>query len=110
MDETDVAPRHRELGPAVGGLFVVAQTALEITAVQADAAKLHIGFGEVGRIADGGQKRLFRAHEIALAEQGHAEVVVMVGAAVVFPKRGLQVRDIFVKVAVLVLHRSVLLS
>lgn len=70
MHKADVAPRHGELGAAIGRFLIVAQAAFEIAALQTDAAKLHVGFGKMGRIADRGEKRFFRRHKVALAEQG----------------------------------------
>ncbi|MFR0874664.1 MAG: hypothetical protein ACLSHC_08675 [Bilophila wadsworthia] len=46
--------------------LIVAQAAFEIAALQTDAAKLHVGFGKMGRIADRGEKRFFRRHKVAL--------------------------------------------
>ena len=110
MHKADVAPRHGELGAAIGRFLIVAQAAFEIAALQTDAAKLHVGFGKMGRIADRGEKRFFRRHKVALAEQGYAKIVMVIGATVVLAERGPQVGDVLVKILVPVLHRSVPLS
>ena len=105
MHEGDVAPRHGELGAALGGFFIVAQAAFQVAAFQADAAELHVGFGQVGGVAHGVEQGLFGAHEVTLAQQGQAQVVVMVGALLVGRDLHLEVGNIFVDIVVTLFHR-----
>ena len=64
----------------------------------------------MGRFADRGEKPFFRRHKVALAEQGYAKIVMVIGATVVLAERGPQVGDVLVSILVPVLHRSVPLS
>ena len=105
MYKGNIAPGHGELGAAVGSLLIVAQTPVQIPAFKAYAAKLHIGFGKMRRVADGLQQGGFRLHKVAFAQQRQTEVIVMCGALIIALDLALEIGDVLVNIVVTVFHR-----